>query len=370
MVQFSNTLLPVLSSTVAFAEVANVESEVTKVNFGEYSGSYEGDISTFVPTMGNAKQRSSQLGHKLTPELRRYSHLKLMISYIMGSGAVAARYTDYGCHCSLGPDVTRTHAKVPAQDNLDEICRRQTMCLHCAKIDNGNECEGGKKGYSFSGHFDEDGKRYIKCLNTPGTCRHALCLCDAALAEGLRDYGDDWSQDLHRDWGSFNFNKKCAANPQPILKPTNQMAPQPPAISESVHYNSKPQSEPYRQQYQSDIDSDFAEPTTTLAPTTAELITALGGNGGLLGDPQFDSAKTGNFEFETFSGGLADQGMFSAGTEIDIDHGPSTQCCGEYPERFPYKNMGANRKCCGSTTFNPSVMECCSGNDIRNLGMC
>ena len=75
----------------AFAEVANVESEVTKVSFGEYSGSYEGDISTFVPTMGNAKQRSSQLGHthQLTPELRRYSHLKLMISYIMGSGAIA-----------------------------------------------------------------------------------------------------------------------------------------------------------------------------------------------------------------------------------------------------------------------------------------
>ena len=71
--------------------MANVESEVTKVSFGEYSGSYEGDISTFVPTMGNAKQRSSQLGHthQLTPELRRYSHLKLMISYIMGSGAIA-----------------------------------------------------------------------------------------------------------------------------------------------------------------------------------------------------------------------------------------------------------------------------------------
>ena len=76
---------------LAFAEVAN---EVTKVSFGEYSGSYEGDISTFVPTMGNAKQRSSQLGHthQLTPELRRYSHLKLMISYIMGSGAIAGEF--------------------------------------------------------------------------------------------------------------------------------------------------------------------------------------------------------------------------------------------------------------------------------------
>ena len=46
----------------------------------------------------------------------------------------------------------------------------------------------------------------------------------------------------------MNFS---AANPQPIFKPTNQAAPQPPAIGESVQYNSKPQSEPYRQQYQS-----------------------------------------------------------------------------------------------------------------------
>ena len=77
-----------------YFHLAFAESEITKVSFGEYSGSYEGDISTFVPTMGNAKQRSSQLGHKhqLTPELRRYSHLKLMISYIMGSGAVAGKF--------------------------------------------------------------------------------------------------------------------------------------------------------------------------------------------------------------------------------------------------------------------------------------
>ena len=87
--------------------------------------------------------------------------------------------------------------------------------------------------------------------------------------------------------------------------------------------------------------------------------------------PQFDAVKSGNFEFETFSEGLGESSLFSTGGDaLGEDHGPSTQCCGEYPERFPYKNMGANRKCCGSTTFNPSVMECCSGNDIRHLGMC
>ena len=48
----------------------------------------------------------------------------------------------------------------------------------------------------------------------------------------------------------MNFS---AANPQPIFKPTNQAQPQPPVIGQTVQYNSKPQNEPYRQQFQSNI---------------------------------------------------------------------------------------------------------------------
>ena len=88
----------------------------TKVDFGTYHGTYEGDISDFAPlVLGNAKQRSGP-SSQLTPEIRRYSHLKLMISYIMGSGAAAAKFSAYGCHCLLGPDVTRTNSRVPAQE--------------------------------------------------------------------------------------------------------------------------------------------------------------------------------------------------------------------------------------------------------------
>ena len=56
------------------------------VNFGEYQGTYEGDIAEISRfALGNVKQRSGAAS-QLTPETRRYSHLKLMISYVMGSG--------------------------------------------------------------------------------------------------------------------------------------------------------------------------------------------------------------------------------------------------------------------------------------------
>lgn len=53
------------------------------------------------------------------------------------------------------------------------------MCMQCAKIDHESDCQGGVKGYSFHGARDPvTGQRYIVCDNTPGTCRHSLCLCD------------------------------------------------------------------------------------------------------------------------------------------------------------------------------------------------
>ena len=88
MVQWS--LLPILSSTAVLAQ-SNTQT-VTKVNFGNYNGTYEGDIEDMIPlSFGSLKQRSSQGAPQMTPDVRRYSHLKLMISYVMGSGAIAGK---------------------------------------------------------------------------------------------------------------------------------------------------------------------------------------------------------------------------------------------------------------------------------------
>ena len=38
---------------------------------------------------------------------------------------------------------------------------------------------------------------------------------------------------------------------------------------------------------------------------------------------------------------------------------PNKECCGAYPDRFPYKTAGGDRQCCVDTTFNVNVLECC-----------
>lgn len=40
--------------------------------------------------------------------------------------------------------------------------------------------------------------------------------------------------------------------------------------------------------------------------------------------------------------------------------GPSPkQCCGTYPDRFPYKTNNGDRGCCGQRTYNTQTLTCC-----------
>jgi len=47
------------------------------------------------------------------------------------------------------------------------------------------------------------------------------------------------------------------------------------------------------------------------------------------------------------------------------------ECCGEYPNRFPYSTQAGNRECCSSAgkTYNPAVNECCQ-DTIAGIGNC
>lgn len=40
--------------------------------------------------------------------------------------------------------------------------------------------------------------------------------------------------------------------------------------------------------------------------------------------------------------------------------GPSLKaCCGVYPDRYPFKARGGDRKCCGTRTYNSLTLKCC-----------
>lgn len=40
-------------------------------------------------------------------------------------------------------------------------------------------------------------------------------------------------------------------------------------------------------------------------------------------------------------------------------------CCGEYPDRFAYREADGNRSCCGSSTYNTRKFKCCPGEILK-----
>lgn len=75
--------------------------------------------------------------------------------------------------------------------------------------------------------------------------------------------------------------------------------------------------------------------------------------------------------------------MFLSGTPMDLaqkhadgfdvtENCPTTtgtqsekSCCGEYPYRHPFKTYGGQRDCCGSKTYDVSVLQCCPSGKVK-----
>lgn len=51
------------------------------------------------------------------------------------------------------------------------------------------------------------------------------------------------------------------------------------------------------------------------------------------------------------------------------DWGEMDQCCGEYPQRAPYRSDNGNRQCCGDKTYHTFYLECCKG-EVKTKGYC
>ena len=44
---------------------------------------------------------------------------------------------------------------------------------------------------------------------------------------------------------------------------------------------------------------------------------------------------------------------------------PPDECCGKYPERFPYYSNYGQNECCGNTVFEPNKGQCCIKNKLK-----
>lgn len=57
----------------------------------------------------------------------------------------------------------------------------------------------------------------------------------------------------------------------------------------------------------------------------------------------------------------------------DVNHDNQHECCGNYPERYPYvseSETGVLRKCCNNKTYDPRVLACCQDNVLKQHGTC
>jgi len=59
----------------------------------------------------------------------------------------------------------------------------------------------------------------------------------------------------------------------------------------------------------------------------------------------------------------------AAATTLTVPQ-PAVQCCGAYPNRYPYRVQNGNRGCCVDTTYNTMVLECCPSNVLQPVGTC
>merc|ERR1712178_93643 len=66
----------------------------------------------------------------------------------------------------------------------------------------------------------------------------------------------------------------------------------------------------------------------------------------------------------------------SEGFEPNMDNCPTQMgvksekaCCSDYPERFTFKSYGGDRKCCGSKTYDSTILVCCDDGQNQKAKM-
>merc|ERR1712088_83237 len=128
---------------------------------------------------------------------------------------------------------------------------------------------------------------------------------------------------------------------------------------------------------------DAEDEGTTCVPWEVEYVSAIGGSDvGIAGEcaqnnPDSNCAARACTIEGAFIANLLD--AFVSGNGIDnaqkhsngFDQpticatkknggGPTNKaCCGSCPDRFPFKTIGGDRKCCGNRTFNSLTLKCC-----------
>jgi len=76
----------------------------------------------------------------------------------------------------------------------------------------------------------------------------------------------------------------------------------------------------------------------------------------------------GGINFDEFSHSNGFDAGHDAGCPVKVGaKGFSAQkeCCGAYPQRYPFKTLDGERACCGGRTYNTNLLNCCTNGQVK-----
>ena len=87
----------------------------------------------------------------------------------------------------------------PPVDALDTVCKAYKDCLKCARMEHGDSCIGEFTQYRY-GITNGD----AVCKDRAGTCKRALCECDAKFAREHVGQTGVFDEKYHMFWSTNN----------------------------------------------------------------------------------------------------------------------------------------------------------------------
>jgi hypothetical protein len=215
---------------------------------------------------------------------------------------------EYGCWCHFGDDKP---ARGPTMDSVDGFCKRWYDSKDCVRIDNedaGTTCD-------LSMQYTD----VLAGLSFPFDPSHDYStLCDTANPDG--NYADATEGACARD--------NCKIDAYFLRDIFNHMAFNNMNQTLSVAFG---------------FDTDFTcrgIVANALMPSTAAPFTTAA--------PVVVTTAAG-----------------TTATPI-----PTWQCCGSFPDRFPYKTNQGARSCCNGATYATALLECCANGSTAVIGAC
>lgn len=316
------------------------------------------DILTEFKTLMTIAEHRERTGGEYGQTLRtlqRFAELVDMIMYLQRV-PFFGQYWYYGCWCAPeGFLKTVGSGFGKPVDDIDRSCQHMSECYECAQMDYGEDCTTAEVNYRWHGEFDDQGGKFVSCDDPEDSCAWAICQCDKKLAEDLRYHERQWNLHHHQKWGDFNRDDACYPNKEKFDGTAQQVGIE----TESAATNAETYQTSNAGAMMNDAgwgnngeEEEEEEGTPTDAPTEAPDVPIW--------------ARSLSFD----GPGLDLVQMPSLKLKLAGEFGNKNvkQCCGKYPERFPFR-LGHNTQCCSNVSpFNVLYSRCCDDGSVKNLG--